>query len=165
MTQDPNPHLTCQWADPTDWETLDIANVPNEPGYYAFTDYSDKPLQPTAAGNSVLYIGIATGSLRKRLQRYKRGDTTGITNMHRGGLMLLLSRAAAAHIDDAGRVTHSRQRNPVEVTTRRAGQAPQVRTIEPNRIYIRWAVDPRAAIEAMLIRSLSPKFNTMHQAD
>jgi hypothetical protein len=30
---------------------------------------------------------------------------------------------------------------------------------------VRWAIDPRAAIEAMLIRMLLPKFNTMHQPD
>jgi hypothetical protein len=165
MIQDPNPHLTCHWENPVDWDTLDVPLVPNDPGYYAFTDHGDTPLQPTAAGKSVLYVGIATGSLRKRLQRYKRGDTTGITNMHRGGLMLLLSRASAAHIDDAGRITHSRQRKPIEVTTRRAGQPPQVHTLEPDRIYVRWAIDPRAAIEAMLIRMLLPKFNTMHQPD
>jgi hypothetical protein len=99
------------------------------------------------------------------LRKYKRGDTTGITGMHRGGLMLLLSRASAAHIDDAGRITHSRQRKPVEVITHRSGQPVQVHTLEPNRIYVRWAVDPRAAIEAMLIRMLHPKYNTMHHPD
>jgi hypothetical protein len=165
MIHDPNPHLTCNWENPLDWETLDVALVPNAPGFYAFTEYADTPLQPTVPGKGVLYVGIATGSLRKRLQSYKRGDATGIASMHRGGLMLLLSRASAAHIDDAGRITHSRQGKPITVTTHRAGQPPQKRTLEPDRIYIRWAVDPRAAIEAMLIRTLLPRFNTMHQPD
>jgi hypothetical protein len=165
MIQDPNPHLTCHWEAPVDWETLRPGDVPNEPGFYVFTDYGDAVLQPTPTQKGVLYVGIATGSLRKRLQRYKRGDTTGITDMHRGGLMLLLSRAAAAHIDDAGKITHSRQQKPIQVTTRRAGQPLQIHTLEPDRIYVRWAVDPRAAIEAMLIRMLQPRFNTMHQPD
>jgi hypothetical protein len=165
MIHDPNPHLSCTWEKPVDWDALDSQEVPDEPGFYAFTDYGEDALQPTPAGKSVLYVGIATGSLRKRLRKYKLGDTSGITNMHRGGLMLLLSRAAAAHIDDSGRVTHSIQRKPIEVTTRRSGQPLQTHTLDPNRIYVRWAVDPRAAIEAMLIRMLNPKFNTMHQPD
>jgi hypothetical protein len=164
MSHDPAPHLSCIWEKPVDWDALDPASVPDAPGFYAFTDY-DGPLQPTPPGGSVLYVGIATGSLRNRLKKYKTGDTTGITNMHRGGLMLLLSRASAAHVDDTGRVTHSIQRKPVQVITRRSGQPLQTSTVDPNRIYIRWAVDPRAAIEAMLIRMLRPKYNTMHQPD
>jgi hypothetical protein len=109
MAPDPHPHLTCRWEKPVDWDLLDVPNVPNEPGFYAFTDYGDEALQPTPAGKSVMYVGIATGSLRRRLQRYKRGDTTGLTNLHRGGL-LLLSRAAAVHVDETKRVTQGRTR-------------------------------------------------------
>ena len=96
MAQDPHPHLTCRWEKPVDWDLLDVPNVPNEPGFYAFTDYGDEALQPTPAGKSVLYVGIATGSLRRRLQRDKRGDTTGLTNLHRGGLLLLLCQPLSA---------------------------------------------------------------------
>ncbi len=162
MPHDSNPHLTCEWDAPIDWDELTVGDIPDEPGFYAFTDFSGANIYSVPKGGSVLYIGIATGSLRNRLRSYKNGDLRSVHNLHRGGLMLVLSRASSAGLDDKGRVIHSIQRKPVQVITRRAGQAPQHSTIDPNRIYIRWAVDPRAAIEAMLIRTLNPRFNTMH---
>src|SRR5688572_16605455 len=64
MAHDPHPHLTCRWEKPVDWDLLDILSVPDEPGFYVFTDYGEAMLQPTLGGQSVLYVGIATGSLR-----------------------------------------------------------------------------------------------------
>lgn len=158
MNLDPNPHLSCVWSAPFDWDGLNIASVPDEPGFYAFTDHADV-LQPSVTGRTVLYVGIATQSLRDRIRKYKTGDFSGISNMHRGGFMMFLSRATA-HFQD-GRLTHSVQRTPVEVTRLSAGRPPEKSTLDPNKFYLRWAVDHRAAIEALLIQHLNPKFNTM----
>ena len=90
---DPNPHLSCVWSDAHDWDALNAnIDVPDAPGYYVFTDYPDK-LLPIPSGKRVLYVGIATQSLRDRIKKYKTGDATGLMNLHRGGLMLMLSRA------------------------------------------------------------------------
>jgi hypothetical protein len=152
------PHLTCSWSSPVDWDTLSVASVPAEPGYYAFTDYPGA-LQPSAPGQNVLYVGIATRSLQDRIRKYKTGDTRGLANMHLGGFMMLISRATAHYGD--GRLTHSVQRTPIQVTTRTANGPAQQSTLNPDSIYLRWAVDYRAAIEALLIQQLSPKYNTM----
>ena len=158
MNLDPNPHLSCVWNAPVDWDALNVSNVPDEPGFYAFTDHRDV-LQPSVTGRTVLYGGIATQSLRERIRKYKTGDFTNISNMHRGGFMMFLSRATA-HFHD-GRITHSVQRTPVEVTRVSSGMPPIKSMLEPDKIYLRWAVDYRAAIEALLIQQLNPRFNTM----
>ena len=155
---DTNPHLSCQWSVPCDWDGLTTASVPDEPGYYAFTDHNG-PLNPTGGGNNVLYVGIATQSLRSRIRKYKTGDTASISNLHKGGFLMFLSRATA-HFHD-GKLTHSVQRTPVNFTRQIPGQPPQHGVLEPDKIYLRWAVDHRAAIEALLIRQLQPKYNTM----
>jgi len=155
------PHLSCVWSDPCNWDTLNASiDVPNEPGYYAFTDYPDK-LQPSAHDKHVLYVGIATQSLLDRIKKYKTGDTTGLMNLHRGGFLLMLSRGSV-HAE-LGRVTHSIQRKPIEVIVRpTATKSAEQRFLMPDAIYLRWAVDYRAAIEAKLIEHLCPKYNTMH---
>jgi hypothetical protein len=132
--------------------------VPDDPGYYAFTDHNGS-LSPTSSAGSVLYVGIATQSLRSRIRKYKTGDTASISNLHKGGFLMFLSRATA-HFHD-GKLTHSVQRTPVTFTRHVAGQSPQHGVLEPDKIYLRWAVDHRAAIEALLIRQLQPKYNTM----
>jgi hypothetical protein len=154
------PHLSCVWSEPHNWDTLNAnIDVPDEPGYYAFTDYADI-LQPSANDKNVLYVGIATQSLRDRIKKYKLGDTTGLMGLHRGGFLLMLSRGVA-HAS-AGRVTHSVQRTPVEVIVRPTATKPgDQRFLMPDAIYLRWAVDYRAAIEALLIQQLCPKYNTM----
>ncbi len=161
MSINPFPHLSCVWSDPFNWDTLNpTLDVPNEPGYYAFTDYDDK-LQPSTNDKNVLYIGIATRSLRDRIKKYKTGDTTGLMNLHRGGLLLMLSRGVA-HAE-LGKVTHSAQRKPFEVIVKPTPtKSAEQRIIKPDLIYLRWAVDYRAAIEAKLIEQLRPKYNTMH---
>jgi excinuclease UvrABC nuclease subunit len=136
--------------------------VPDEPGYYAFTDHNGA-LTPTPGGKNVLYVGIATQSLRKRISKYKTGDTASISNLHKGGFLMFLSRATA-HFHD-GKLTHSVQRTPVTFTRISAGQPPQHGVLEPDKIYLRWSVDHRAAIEALLIRQLNPKYNTMLVGD
>lgn len=157
------PHLSCVWSDPFDWDGVNAnLQVPDEPGFYAFTDHAG-PLQVSVPGKQVLYIGIATQSLRERIKKYKAGDKTGargLMNMHAGGFFMLLSRADAAHYGD-GRVTHSVQKTPVPYTVKAAGQPPRHGVLTPNSIYLRWSVDYRAAIEALLIQQLNPKFNTM----
>jgi hypothetical protein len=163
MSSNQFPHLTCAWGDPHDWDRLrPNMDVPDEPGFYAFTNHAG-PLQPSAGPNQVLYIGIATQSLRERIRKYKTGDksgTKGLMNMHAGGFFLMLSRATA-HFDGKN-VTHSVQRKPVEVFVKGAqGRPPQHYSQLPDAIYLRWAVDYRAAIEALLIQQLNPKFNTM----
>jgi hypothetical protein len=81
-------------------------------------------------------------------------------NLHRGGFFLMLSRAVA-HAD-AGGLTHSVQRTPVEVIVKPSATKPaEQRLLMPDAIYLRWAVDYRAAIEALLIQQLCPKYNTM----
>lgn len=155
---DTTPHLTCVWSEPTDWDALTTSMVPDDPGYYAFTDHNG-PLSPTAGNRSVLYVGIATQSLRKRISKYKTGDTVSIANLHKGGFLMFLSRATA-HFHD-GKLTHSVQRTPVNFTVKAAGQVPQHGVLQPDKIYLRWAIDHRAAIEALLIRQLNPKYNTM----
>ena len=162
MIDDPFPHQSCSWEDPYDWDALDPNVVPDQPGFYAFTDHSDT-LETTQAGKAVLYVGIATISLRGRLKSYKTGDSTGIANMHKGGFLLMVSRAGAVHSGDAGRIQHSVQRKPIDVITLSGSGPAQHSVLEPEKIYIRWAIDPRAAIEALLIRGLRPKYNTMHQ--
>lgn len=152
------PHLTCVWSDPVDWDSLSTASVPDEPGYYAFTNHNGN-LFSAPAGKSVLYVGIATQSLRKRISKYKTGDTASIANLHKGGFLMFLSRATA-HFHD-GKLTHSVQRTPVPFTRHSAGQPPVHGVLEPDKIYLRWAVDYRAAIEALLIQQLNPKYNTM----
>lgn len=152
------PHLTCVWSDPADWDVLSASTVPAEPGYYAFTDHNGQ-LVATGGNANVLYVGIATQSLQERIRKYKTGDFTNINAMHRGGFMMFLSRATA-HFGD-GKLTHSVQRTPVNFTIKSAGQPPQHGVMQPQKIYLRWAVDYRAAIEALLIQSLKPKFNTM----
>ena len=92
MSLDQNPHLSCLWGDPHDWDLLSAATVPNDPGFYAFTNHADV-LQAAATGKKVLYIGIATQSLRERIRKYKTGDFTNINALHRGGFMMFLSRA------------------------------------------------------------------------
>lgn len=161
MSNNQFPHLSCVWSDPYNWDALNAnVDVPDEPGYYAFTDHAGA-LQPSVPGKSVLYVGIATQSLRDRIKKYKNGDTTGLANMHRGGLMLLLSRASAAHYGEEG-LSHSIQRNPVNVYVKATATKPaEQRVLMPNSIYLRWAVDYRAAIEALLIQQLHPRFNTM----
>ena len=161
MNNNQFPHLSCVWSNPLDWDAVNAnIDVPDEPGYYAFTDHAGS-LQPSMPGKSVLYVGIATQSLRDRIKKYKTGDTTGLANMHRGGLMLLLSRASAAHYDGS-RLTHSVQRNPVDVYVKGTATKPaQHGVLPPDVIYLRWSVDYRAAIEALLIQQLNPKFNTM----
>jgi len=156
------PHLSCVWDVPHDWDSLTTATVPDEPGYYAFTDHNGL-LSPTPAGKSVLYVGIATQSLRSRIRKYKTGDTVSISNLHKGGFLMFLSRASA-HFHD-GKLTHSVQRTPVNFTIKAIGQPPQHGVLEPDKIYLRWAVDYRAAIEALLIRQLQPKYNTMLVSD
>lgn len=159
MTSNNNPHLSCVWGNPYDWDALNVnVDVPDEPGFYAFTDHAG-PLQPSAGGKNVLYVGIATQSIRARIRKYKTGDTASIMNLHKGGFMMMLSRATA-HFHD-GKLTHSVQRTPVNVTIRSAGKPPEQSVLMPDSIYLRWAVDYRAAIEAMLIQQLNPKFNTM----
>ncbi|NOT49047.1 MAG: hypothetical protein HOP17_15005, partial [Acidobacteria bacterium] len=72
------PHLSCIWSDPYDWDNLNAnIQVPHEPGFYAFTDHAG-PLQASVSvpGKQVLYIGIATKSLRDRIKKYKAGDKT-----------------------------------------------------------------------------------------
>jgi hypothetical protein len=161
MSSNRFPHLSCVWSDPRNWDTLNASiDVPDEPGYYAFTNYPDK-LQPSAHDKQVLYVGIATQSLRDRIKKYKTGDTTGLMNLHRGGFLLMLSRGVA-HAE-AGRLTHSVQRTPVEVLVKPSATTPAAqRLLMPDAIYLRWAVDYRAAIEALLIQQLSPRYNTMH---
>ena len=161
MTGNRFPHLSCVWSDPCNWDALNPdADVPDEPGYYAFTDYPDE-LQPSRDDKRVLYVGIATQSLRDRIKKYKTGDTTGLMNLHRGGFMLMLSRGAA-HADGS-RVTHSVQRKPIEVMVMPTATKPaERRVLMPDAIYLRWAVDYRAAIEALLIRQLRPGFTTVH---
>ena len=167
MITDRSPHLSCVWSDPLVWDTLNpLVDVPDEPGYYAFTDYPDR-LQPSAGNKQVLYVGIATNSLRDRLKVYKSGDTSGLKHMHRGGLHTLLSRAGAAHasIDASNKLTltHSVQRTPITVTMKATATHPaQQSVLAPPPLYVRWAVDYRAAIEAKLIQQLGPRFNTMH---
>jgi hypothetical protein len=167
LTLDPNPHRSCRWEAPVDWDTLNVnVQVPDEPGFYAFTDHAGVPLQPSQPGKKVLYVGIATGSLRRRLRKYRTGDRSGISNMHRGGFDLFMSRAGAAHAGGGARVTHSVHRKSTQVTVRSGpGQPLRHHTIEPEKIWVRWAVDPRAAIEAKLIRELNPQHNTMHNTD
>lgn len=164
MSIQPHPHLSCQWTPAHDWDALVVArDVPDRPGYYAFADHAG-PLTANGPGQSVLYVGIATGSLRKRLSKYKTGDTTGIDNMHRGGFQLLLSRASAVHVRPGERTQHSVQRHPISVTVQPAGGGPAQHSVIPaDKLYVRWAVDLRAAIEALLIRDLRPKYNTMHR--
>lgn len=145
-----------------DWDTLQLTAVPDEPGYYAFTDYAG-PLMPTPQGKNVLYIGMATKSLRQRISKYKTGDTGNIANLHKGGFLMFLSRATAHYHD--GKLTHSVQRTPVNFTIKAAGQPPQHGVLEPSKIYLRWAVDYSAAVEAMLIRKFQPKYNTMLVSD
>ncbi len=109
----------------------------------------------------MLYVGIATRSSRARIKKYKTGDSSGLMNLHRGGFLLMLSRAGA-HADGEG-VTHSVRRQPVRVVVRPTATSPgRSYSLLPDKIYLRWAVDHRAAIEALPIRQLSPKFNTMH---
>lgn len=157
------PHLTCSWGDPHIWETLNPnRDVPNEPGYYAFTDHAG-PLRPSMPNSQVLYVGIATNTLRDRIKEYKTGDvsgTKGLMNMHAGGfLMMLCTRGATGHYD-GDRVTHSVQRHPVEVYVKpTANKGPQHYTLQPEAIYLRWAVDYRAAIERLLIEQLNTKYN------
>jgi hypothetical protein len=159
------PHLSCVWSNPVDWDSLNVnTDVPAEPGYYAFTDHADA-LQPTAAGKSVLYVGIATQSIRDRIRKYKTGDksgTKGLMNLHAGGFFMMLgTRGATAHYDGKS-VTHSVQRNPVEVYIKATATKPAQHYSQlPDAIYLRWAVDYRAAIEALLIQQLYPKFNSM----
>lgn len=145
-----------------DWDTIQISQVPDEPGYYAFTDFAG-PMSTPPPGKSVLYVGMATKSLRQRISKYKTGDTVSIANLHKGGFLMFLSRATA-HFHD-GKLTHSVQRTPVNYTIRSAGQPPQHGVLEPSKIYLRWAVDYSAAVEAMLIRKCNPKFNTMLVSD
>jgi hypothetical protein len=162
MSGDRSPHLTCDWQAPADWDALEVnGDVPDGPGFYAFTNH-DGPLTASGQGREVLYIGIATTSLRDRMRKYRTGDASGISNMHRGGLMMFLSRAGAAHFGSSGRMTHSVQRKPIDVRVRSASGADAHSVLEPKKIYLRWAVDYRAAIEALLIRDLRPKYNTMH---
>lgn len=158
MNLDPNPHLSCVWGEPHDWDRLAVGIVPDEPGFYAFTNHTDT-LQPTVPGKTVLYVGIATQSLRDRIRKYKTGDFTNINNLHRGGFMMFLSRSTAHFAD--GQLTHSVQRTPVQFTRVSAGKPPVSGVLEPDKIYLRWAVDYRAAIEALLIQQLNPRFNTM----
>ncbi len=157
----PNPHLTCVWEQPRDWDSVDPGvDVPDTPGYYVFTDYSG-PLLPTPPGKSVLYVGIATRSLRERITKYKRGDSTGLTDLHRGGLFLILSRAVA-HAEPGRKPTRSVQTTPVEVLVKPTATKPgRTYTLDPKTIYLRWAEDNRAAIEALLVQQLLPRFNTM----
>jgi hypothetical protein len=160
MNTDRFPHISCVWNDPRDWDSLNAADVPDEPGYYAFTNYTEK-LQPSSGTKEVLYVGIAAQSLRDRIRKYKTGDTSNLMHLHKGGFFMLISRAAAAHAEP-GRVTQTVIRKPIEVIIKPGGGEPEERrTILPNAIYLRWAVDYRAAIEALLIRQLSPKYNTM----
>ena len=138
MSQNQFPHHSCAWGEPHNWDTLKVGNVPDEPGYYAFTNYPEK-LQPSNGEKQVLYIGIATRSLRDRIKKYKTGDTSGIMNLHRGGFLLMLSRGVA-HAEP-GRVTHSVQRTPVEVIVKSSDDQPdQQRVLNPDAIYLRWAV-------------------------
>lgn len=165
------PHLSCIWSDPRNWDTLNASvDVPDEPGYYAFTDHPDK-LQQAGPDRHVLYVGIATQSLRDRIKKYKAGDMADLMNLHRGGFLLMLSRKGAAHADlikdskgkDKVRVTHTVQRQPIEVNVKATATKPaEQRLLMPEPIYLRWAVDYRAAIEALLIKQLCPKYNTMH---
>jgi hypothetical protein len=81
-------------------------------------------------------------------------------HLHRGGFLMMLSRATA-HAE-AGRVSHTVQRTPIEVVSKPNGDQPaESRILQPKAIYLRWAVDYRAAIEALLIQQLCPKYNTM----
>lgn len=162
MNNNPNPHLSCVWGIPHDWDSLSAVIVPHEPGFYAFTDHADQ-LQASGPGKTVLYVGIATRSLRDRIRKYKNGDTSGIRNMHRGGFEMFMSRAVAHYSD--GKLTHSVQRDPVPFTRVNAGKPPEHGVLQPTKIYLRWAVDHRAAIEALLIQQLNPKFNTMLTQD
>lgn len=167
------PHLTCVWGNPHEWETLNPnPDVPDEPGYYAFTDHAG-PLQPSMPNAYVLYVGIATRSLRDRIRKYKTGDvsgTKGLMNLQAGGFLMMLStRGASAHIagkKSTMRVTHSVQRNPVEVYVKpNAGKPAQHYSLLPEAIYLRWSVDYRAAIEPLLIQQLKPKFNQTHNKE
>ncbi|MDD2759601.1 MAG: hypothetical protein PHH11_04845 [Methylomonas sp.] len=164
MTSNHFPHLSCVWSAPYNWDTLNVTvDIPNEPGYYAFTDHSEI-LQPSTSEKNVLYVGIATSSIRERIRKYKTGDTSGIMNLHRGGFFLMLSRGVA-HAE-LGRVSHSVQKKPVEVFNRPTpSNSPAQRIISPQSIYLRWAVDYRAAIEAKLIEQLRQKYNTVHAKD
>ncbi len=99
------------------------------------------------------------------MRKYRTGDASGLMNMHRGGFMMFLSRASAAHVGSDGRVTHSVRRDPIRVSTHGGGKPPQSSVLAPEKFFLRWAVDYRAAIEAMLIRDLHPKYNTMHNVD
>jgi hypothetical protein len=157
------PHLSCVWSAPHDWDALrPNIDVPDEPGYYAFTDHAG-PLHPSTPNSQVLYVGIATQSIRERIRKYKTGDrsgTLGLMNMHAGGFFLMLSRATAHY--DGKKVTHSVQRTPVQVVYKPTSTTPgHASVLQPDAIYLRWAVDYRAAIEALLIQQLHPKFNTM----
>jgi len=167
MNHNKFPHLSCTWSEPHDWDTLDLRNdVPAEPGYYAFTDHTDT-LQPSVPGKSVLYVGIAADSIQERIGKYKRGDvsgTKGLMNLHAGGFFMMLSRATAHY--DGKRVTHSVQRTPVEVIYKATDtRPPQHGILMPQAIYLRWAVDYRAQIEALLIRQLNPKYNSTFTQD
>ena len=162
MSHNQFPHLSCVWSEPHDWDTLKMKDVPDKPGYYAFTDHPG-PLQPSVPGKSVLYVGIASRKIRDRISKYKTGDksgTKGLMNLHAGAFFLVLSRGTAHY--DGKRVTHSVQRTPIEVIYKATATRPAERgLLMPNSIYLRWAVDYRAAIEALLIQQLNTKFNDM----
>ncbi len=162
MHTDRSPHHLCVWQEPRDWDAVDVnRDVPHEPGYYVFTNHAD-PLSVVSAGKAVLYVGIATTSIRDRMRKYRTGDASGLSNMHRGGFFMFLSRASAAHAGADGSLTHSVIRKPINVINRTGTGPSQRSVIQPDKFYLRWAVDYRAAIEALLIRDLQPTFNTMH---
>jgi hypothetical protein len=55
-------YLTCVWCEPHNWDTLDVAvDVPDEAGYYVFTNYAGLLLPPPPDGR-VLYVGMARRS-------------------------------------------------------------------------------------------------------
>ena len=168
MMHDAFPHRPCPWVAPHDWDTLDVrATVPDEPGYYVFTNHAEQ-LLASGAEKNVLYIGMAARSLRERIQRYRGGENNNLAPIHAGAFLLFLSRASAVHATEGNvypRLQAGIQRRPIDVTIQRAGGGIERYQIAPSKIYLRWAVDTRAAIERLLIRDLHPKYNSVHTRD
>ncbi len=137
---DMKPHLSCRWTKALSWDAVNPnQHVPDEPGFYIFTNYPGE-LQPPTGQKQILYIGVAAQSLRRRIRKHKSGDvsgTRGLMNAQAGAFFLTLSRSTGPA-------------NP---------------TLEPQSIYLRWAVDYRAAIESLLIKQFKPRFNNIPPQD
>lgn len=157
-SQHPRPQSFCQWSKPREWETLNISEVPSQPGFYVFTNYPDEPLRPSTSEAKVLYVG-ETANLLHRMKDYKIQGRSALG--HRGATHLLSSHLDAVSASGAGEnfvLERHRQSSPTVVY--RKGQAPK--TLDRPALYVRWAVDRRQAIEELLIRELNPSFNSVH---